>query len=60
MKFKLRTVNANDLAIEGTYTISEAGVLSVKPDTGNLVVMSPAAWVSVEVTEAPERGAASV
>jgi hypothetical protein len=54
MKFKLRTVNANDLAIEGTYTISDAGVLSVKPDKGNLFVFSPAAWVSVEVMEPSE------
>jgi hypothetical protein len=58
MKFKLRTVNANDLAIEGTYTISEAGVLSVKPAKGNLLVFSPAAWLSVEVMEPPEQSAA--
>jgi hypothetical protein len=54
MKFKLKTVNANDIAIEGTYKISEAGVLSVEPEKGNLLVLSPAAWLSVEVTEAPE------
>jgi hypothetical protein len=57
MKFKLRTVNANDITIEGNYTI-EAGVLSIVPDEGNPVVISPAAWISVEVLEAPARGGA--
>jgi hypothetical protein len=55
MKFKLQAVNANDITIEGNYKI-EAGVLSIVPDQGNPLVISPAGWISVEVLEAPERG----
>lgn len=59
MKFTVMVQGGNKQAYVGEYKITEAGVLSIVPTTGNPISYSPAYWVSVEITEAPERKARS-
>jgi hypothetical protein len=54
--FTLRTAEGKAREITGTYKIQENGVLTITPDNGNTLVISPTGWLSLELTEAPQRG----
>jgi hypothetical protein len=53
MKFTVADGKGTTTTYEGGYTISDHGVLSVKPDHGNPVIFSPAGWSVLEVMGAP-------
>jgi hypothetical protein len=50
-KFKLLVPNNPISEYVGTYTITDGGVLSVEPEKDNPFVLSPSAWLMVEVIE---------
>jgi len=56
MRFSVATTA--DLIIteyEGRFRVTDSGVLSIEPDDGNPILLSPAFWLSVEITDAPPR-----
>jgi hypothetical protein len=55
VKFNVAAPNGKTESYEGDYKITDGGVLSVKPGSGNPVIFSPAGWLALEVTDAPER-----
>ena len=53
MKFSVATPDGKVTPYEGQYTIGDSGVLSILPQTGNPVILSPSGWLAVEIIDAP-------
>jgi hypothetical protein len=54
MKFSVATANGEVIEYEGELRVGTfSGVLSIKPDSGGYVLVSPNAWDSVEVSGSP-------
>jgi hypothetical protein len=53
MKFTLETSNGNVSEYEGSFRVADSGVLTITPKGGNPILLSPAAWLSLEVSDAP-------
>ena len=51
-KFSVAAANGTTAVYDGTYKVTQGGVLSVLPDNGNPVVFSPAGWLGLEVKDA--------
>jgi hypothetical protein len=52
--FTVTIPSGSETRYKGRYKVSDAGVLTITPDEGNLIVHSPSGWRTVEVTEADE------
>ena len=53
-KFTVVASNGKATDYSGNYKIEGAGVLAIKPESGNPVVYSPSGWLYVEITDAPQ------
>ena len=52
MRFRVET-SESVAEYEGSFRVTDSGVLSIEPDDGNPLLLSPAFWIMVEVTDAP-------
>lgn len=56
VKFSVTAADGTTATYDGTFNITDAGVLSVKPekDSGaNPVIFSPRGWFTLEIEDAP-------
>lgn len=51
MKFTVATANGQITDYNGSFIVSDDGLLRISPEGGNRIIMSPAGWVALEVTE---------
>jgi hypothetical protein len=53
MKFTVVMTNGEFIMYVGSFRVADSGILIVEPVGGNSILLSPAAWVSLEVTDDP-------
>jgi len=53
MKFTVVSNTGEITMFEGSFRVADSGVLIIEPQGANTMLLSPAAWLSLEVTDAP-------
>jgi hypothetical protein len=53
MKFTVVMTNGEVIMYVGSFRVADSGILIIEPVGGNSILLSPAAWVSLEVTDDP-------
>ena len=53
MKFTVVMSSDEIIMYVGSFRVADSGILIIEPIGGNSVLLSPTAWISLEVTDDP-------